>query len=120
MLIVGSSMATIGRATGFIRAGDRVADIHRVQARHGADVAGLDLLGPLLGRGPRTRTTGPPSAGSAALPVDHRHRLGLGDLAREDLADGDAPDVVGVLQRVVTSICKGLSGSAFGRRARVE
>ena len=99
MLIVGSSIATIGSALG---------------------CSGQAIVSPIsTGSRPATAQISPASTSSArflpspsnsynwttfcsrvlALLVDHGHRLGLGELAREDLADGHAPDVVGVLQR---------------------
>ena len=45
MSSVGSSTLIGGRATGLLEVGDGVADVHVLQADHGADVAGVDLVG---------------------------------------------------------------------------
>ena len=92
-------MATIGRRCGLIRTGDRIADIDRVQTAHGTDIPRPDFVGPFLGDALVLVQLDHLLLRVIALLVDHGDRLGLGEFAREDLADGHAPDVIGVLQR---------------------
>ena len=99
MSSVGSSTLIGGKATGFSMSAmvSPMSDI--LEADHGADVAGLDLVGLRAAQAIEDVELGDLALDLAAVPFEQGDALILADLAGDDPADGDSADVIAVVER---------------------
>src|SRR5262249_45285103 len=82
-----------------VEIGDGVANIDLVQADHGADVARVDLRRLGAGKPVKGVELLDGAVDALAVVLEQGDALGLADLARDDTADGNAADIVAVVQR---------------------
>ncbi len=84
---------------GLVEVGDGVADVHVLQADHGADVAGADLVRLDAPEAIEDVELGDGVVDAPAVRLEMGDALALLDLAGEHPADGDAANVIAVVQR---------------------